>query len=72
MRTASRICGAIRVLYRQVPAGMQYTVEAGRRNSLDLLLPQPGEWEIRLVAVDAMGNLESPFSGVDFIDLCEY
>jgi len=45
-----------RLLFRQTPNGMQHTIDAGRRNALDLLLPQLSEWEIRLAAVDAMGN----------------
>ncbi len=45
-----------RILYRQLPGGAQHTVDVGRRSALNLLLPQPGEWEIRLAAVDAMGS----------------
>lgn len=48
-------------LHYQLPGGSGYTLNAGRRNATILLLPQPGEWQISITAVDAMGN-ESPAS----------
>jgi hypothetical protein len=45
----------------QLPGGNGYTLNAGRRNAAQLLLPQAGEWQVTISAVDAMGN-ESPSS----------
>ncbi len=53
-----------RILYRQAASGVAYRLFAGRRNALDLFLPQSGEWEIRLEAVDAMGNASPPSAPV--------
>ena len=50
-----------RVLFRRSPAGTEYRREVGRRNADMLPLLQAGEWEIRIIAIDAMGN-ESPSS----------
>ena len=41
---------------------IQYnTINVGRRNSTNLLLPNSGDWEIYISVIDAIGN-ESPFS----------
>ncbi len=53
-----------RVLYKLIPGGTQRVFDARRLNAVDLLLPQEGAWEIRVVAYDAMGNVSSPSSPV--------
>jgi hypothetical protein len=53
-----------RVLYRLLPGGVQYRLDARRVNALNLLLPEAGTWEIRVAAYDAMGNESSPSSAV--------
>jgi hypothetical protein len=50
-----------RLSYRLTPGGTGQSLEVGRRNAATLVLPQAGAWEIRIVAIDAMGN-ESPAS----------
>ena len=55
-----------RLQYREAPAGTEYQREVGRRNADMLPLLHPGEWEIRIVAIDAMGN-ESPPSAPVFV-----
>jgi hypothetical protein len=49
-----------RLVYGQVPAGVEHSMDAGRQNGVDLLLPHSGDWEIRITAVDAMGNSSAP------------
>ncbi len=53
-----------RVLYKLLPAGLPYTYDVRRVNAINLLLPQAGNWEIRVVAYDAMGNVSTPSSPV--------
>ncbi len=53
------------ILYRVLPAGTEYRREVGRRNADLLPLVQAGEWEIRIVAIDAMGNESSPSAPVN-------
>jgi hypothetical protein len=45
-----------RVVYRLSPSDPWLTLDVGRRNSINLLLPQAGTWEIRVKAYDAMGK----------------
>jgi hypothetical protein len=45
-----------RILYQRSPGGVQYVIDVGRRNAFTLLLPLSGDWEIRVAALDAMGN----------------
>jgi len=54
-----------RIIYRVPPAGMEYRREVGRRNAELLPLLQSGEWEIRVVAIDAMGNESRPSAPVN-------
>jgi len=54
-----------RVLYRLLPSGAQHALDVGRRNARTLVLPQTGTWEIRLTAVDAMGNESAPSAALD-------
>jgi hypothetical protein len=49
-----------RILFREVASKMDYSLDVGRRTAYYLLLPRSGEWEIRLQAVDAMGNVSLP------------
>lgn len=42
--------------YRRLPNGAVTTIPVSRRNSTGLILPEAGDWEVRLAAVDAMGN----------------
>jgi hypothetical protein len=49
-----------RILYRLSPNGTEYRRDAGRRNADLLPLLHPGDWEIRLIAIDAMGNESMP------------
>jgi hypothetical protein len=44
-----------RLLYRSIPGGSSYGLDAGRSNFYRLHLPQSGVWEIHLAAIDAMG-----------------
>ena len=53
------------ILYRVLPAGMEYRREVGRRNADLLPLLQAGEWEVRIVAIDAMGNESPPSAPVN-------
>jgi len=53
-----------RVLYRRNPGGTQYAINVGRRNAITLLLPLSGEWEMRVAAIDAMGNVSLPSAPV--------
>ncbi len=48
-----------RIYYRPNAAGDSQTINVGRRNSYELLPPFSGNWEIRLSAIDAMGNESS-------------
>jgi hypothetical protein len=50
-----------RLLYRRNPGGSSYELDVGRRNTSSLHLPLSGTWEIRVAAIDAMGN-QSPAS----------
>jgi len=52
------------ILYRRSPAGAQISLPVGRRNAYNLYLPLSGDWEVRIVAVDAMGNESLPSSPV--------
>ena len=54
-----------RLLYRRLPDGMDYQREVGRRNAEMLPLLQAGVWEIRLIAIDAMGNESPPSAPVN-------
>jgi hypothetical protein len=45
-----------RLLYRLNPGGAQQVRDVGRVNATLLNLPLAGDWEIRLAALDAMGN----------------
>jgi hypothetical protein len=49
------------VVYQLAAGGPQYIVDAGRRNSIALVLWANADWEIRIQAYDAMGNA-SPLS----------
>jgi hypothetical protein len=49
-----------RLLYRRNPGGAQHAVEVGMRNAYTLLLPLSGDWELRVAAIDAMGNVSLP------------
>jgi len=42
--------------YRKLPGGSSVTAPVSRRNSAGLILPEAGDWEVRLAALDAMGN----------------
>ncbi len=53
-----------RILYRRIPGGALQEVDVGRRNAYTLNLPLAGEWEIRLAAIDAMGNQSDPSGAV--------
>jgi hypothetical protein len=53
-----------RILYQRSPGGVQYVIDVGRRNAFTLLLPQPGTWEMRVAAIDAMGNVSLPSTSV--------
>jgi hypothetical protein len=53
------------ILYRVLPAGTQYRRDVGRRNADLLPLLQAGDWEIRIVAIDAMGNESPPSAPVN-------
>ena len=54
-----------RLLYRRLPDGTDYQREVGRRNAEMLPLLQAGVWEIRLIAIDAMGNESPPSAPVN-------
>jgi hypothetical protein len=54
-----------RILYRRLPDGADYQREVGRRNAEMLPLLQAGVWEIRLIAIDAMGNESPPSAPVN-------
>jgi hypothetical protein len=54
-----------RILYRKIPGGTEYHREVGRRNAEMLPLMQTGNWEIRVVAIDAMGNASPPSTPVN-------
>ena len=43
-------------LHYQLPGGSAHTLNAGRHNAAQILLSQPGEWQVTISAVDAMGN----------------
>lgn len=45
--------------YRKLPGGSNLTLPVSRRNSVWLILPEAGDWEVRLTALDAMGNLSA-------------
>jgi hypothetical protein len=53
-----------RVTYKLLPAGIQHTYDVRRVNTVNLLLPQAGTWEITVVAYDAIGNVSIPSSPV--------
>jgi len=53
-----------RLDYRTIPGSTLYTLDVGRRNAYELLLPQSGDWDIRITAIDAMGNESLPSSPV--------
>jgi hypothetical protein len=40
--------------------GPAHTVDASRRNSLQVLLPAPGVWNFSVRVYDAMGQLSPP------------
>ncbi len=46
-----------RLVYRRIPGGAQHAIDVGRRNAYTLLLPRAGDWEMRVIAIDAMGNV---------------
>ncbi len=46
-----------RLVYRRIPGGAQHAIDVGRRNAYTLLLPRVGDWEMRVIAIDAMGNV---------------
>ena len=48
-----------RVFYRLLPSGVQSWIDTSRKTQAILLLPKTGDWEIRLAAVDALGNLSA-------------
>ena len=45
-----------RLDYRLPAQGLQLSLDIGRRNAANLLLPYAGAWEIRIQAYDAMGK----------------
>jgi len=48
-----------RLSYEPASGGTPAFVEVGRANAARLLIPQAGDWRIRLAARDAMGNLSN-------------
>ena len=53
-----------RITYKKGPSGVPQSIEVGRRNAFVLLLPEAGTWEIRVSAIDAMGNESLPSQAV--------
>ncbi len=53
-----------RVYYRLLPGGAQSWMDASRRTQATLLLPQAGDWEIRLATMDALGNISTQSAAV--------
>jgi hypothetical protein len=45
-----------RISYQLTQGGPLYTIDAGRKNAQDILLPQAGTWRITVAAYDAMGQ----------------
>jgi hypothetical protein len=56
-----------RILYQEIALGLAYSLDVGRRNAFDLFLPRSGGWEIRLQAVDAMGNVSPPSAPIQVV-----
>jgi hypothetical protein len=46
-----------RVSYQPAQGGSSLTIDAGRKNALQLVLPQAGDWRISTAAYDAMGQI---------------
>lgn len=60
-----------RLLYQTSGESSQYFVDAGRRNAFTLLLPLAGEWSIRLIGIDAMGNQSLPSAPLNVTTLTD-
>jgi hypothetical protein len=55
-----------RVIYRPTGVGTATTIEAGRRNSVEIPMNQPGSWTAQVIAYDAMGNQSAASAPVTF------
>jgi hypothetical protein len=57
-----------RLRYRKGTQGAWTTVDAGRRNSLQLDLPDSEPWQLTVAAYDAMGNESAPSAPILVVD----
>ena len=60
-----------RLLYQISAMGPQYFVDVGKRNAFTLLLPQAGDWSIRVIGIDAMGNQSLPSAAINVTTLTD-
>jgi hypothetical protein len=60
-----------RVIYQPSGGGQTWTVDAGRKNAREMILPWSGSWQIQVRAYDAMGNLSAPSNAVIVTSLAD-